>query len=380
MLLEKKPFSGKLEKVGKIEKNDFNFKPWNENTFFESKPRREAPPPPTLPNSRAILESRKNQMERKLEAKKAETRPEVKTKEWVEKMKEELTRRLGAREVAPLKCSSMPQCVRCGVDVSAVERISVCGHVLHRSCLRCSKCGISLRLNEFRNDLKFFCIFCLKNNSKIDSQIKAKEMFLKTNQKIDFRERIEFQNETQNEIEIINKTAVNEETTPDDEDDDQVLPFDNSSECDSTTSSDDDDSQEWETEDSEDDSEDDTDDGEDVSDDKRTTDTTTAIPSIRVTRETSDNKAFDDTNDDNNNDNCFRPEVRYLGSFTEKLFRSRSQPMIAFRNRLKIADKIADDDDMASLLTTLPFADDVFAAQHFSPVRAKAPIIDFEDI
>jgi hypothetical protein len=114
-----------------------------------------------------------------------------------------------------------------------------------------------------------------------------------------------------------------------------------------------------------------------------------------VTRETDNKPALNNNNDDkrddksddeNDNRRERAVEVRYLGSFTEKLFRSRSQPMIAFKNKLRFrSDAKATDDDTEDDDSTLPFADfghndDAFG-QHFSPVRAlKAPIIDFNDI
>ena len=82
--------------------------------------------------------------------------------------------------------------------------------------------------------------------------------------------------------------------------------------------------------------------------------------------------------------------VRYLGAFTEKLFRSKSQPSLAIRRALQIVvnrddtsgrhTETTDSSDDSDL--TLPFADTFSNSQHvFSPVRAlRAPIIEFKDI
>ena len=97
----------------------------------------------------------------------------------------------------------------------------------------------------------------------------------------------------------------------------------------------------------------------------------------------------DDVNDNHNrtdaNDNSVTtPIVRYSGAFTEKLFRSKSQPMLAFRRGLKVfnkeiqlcpSDEPSEDEEML-------FADiGGLGGLAFSPVRGvKAPIIDFKDI
>ncbi|CAG2176427.1 unnamed protein product, partial [Oppiella nova] len=372
---EKKPFCGQLSRVGRIAENDWNFKPWNENSLFEPKVTPKSP----KAVSRAILESRKTQIESKLKddskATTMTTTTDKRSNEWIAKMREELSQRMAPDLHAHKRETRAPsppppavptmtvsrECVRCGLEVTGVERISVSGHVLHR---------------------------------------------------VDFRERIEFQNASAQEIQVVNKTALNaDDEKRDTEDDDSAtdeLAFglsqsdDNSSECDidSTTTEDSDD---WETQ-TDDESDDAVDANVDVkrttSGDTTTTKTTTAakttaIPSICVTRETDNKPALNNNNDDkrddksddeNDNRRERAVEVRYLGSFTEKLFRSRSQPMIAFKNKLRFrSDAKATDDDTEDDDSTLPFADfglndDAFG-QHFSPVRAlKAPIIDFNDI
>ena len=117
-------------------------------------------------------------------------------------------------------------------------------------------------MNEFRNELKFLCVFCLKNNSKniekSENRFSAKQKFLSEIEKIDFRERIGFENKSENKnIEIVEKTALNErseaeeaEDEPEEDDEEEEseeeLTFDsNSSECD--TMDDIDDSDDWAT-------------------------------------------------------------------------------------------------------------------------------------
>ena len=257
----------KLEKVGKIEENDWNFRVWEKNEKFSEKENKKEEKR-VLENSKQILDSRKQQILEKINKKEEKKEIKEKTKneskEWIQRMSEELTQRMktneGNNDFKEFKDNkekkeeksipSMPLCVRCGLEVSLMDRISVCGDVLHRSCLRCSKCGISLRLNEFRNELKFLCIYCLKNNSKNESfdWIKAKENFLKQNQKIDFRERIQFSNQVKEEdnncLEIVNKKPMNELNS----DSDTELTFDLSSSDDSDSEDDiSDDSDDWET-------------------------------------------------------------------------------------------------------------------------------------
>ena len=258
-------FETKLQKVGKIEENDWNFRVWEKNQLFGEKAEKKVNK--VLENSKEILESRKNQIESKLKPERQENSQKrdkkSESKEWIRRMAEELNERMGTKAVLVEKpspvVSSLPQCRRCGLEVSAVDRISVSGEVLHRSCLRCSKCGISLRLNEFRTELKFLCIYCLKNNSKFSESndlIKKKENFLKEIQKIDFRERIEFENKEttlddkcddsrqNSDIQVISKTALNAQT--DDTNDSQSsddLTFDLTESEDSEIDS----SDEWET-------------------------------------------------------------------------------------------------------------------------------------
>ncbi|XP_054159775.1 F-actin-monooxygenase mical1-like [Oppia nitens] len=407
MFSEKKNFFGKLQKVGKIEENDWNVRPWIRKTNNEAFEKRLEDKPIDRKNvSKTILESRKTQIEAKLRDDNRTTRTDddikrdtQKTTQWIQRMREELSQRFAPElhvsrtdirkteeEEEEQQQSSKSKCVRCGTEVSAVERISVSGDVLHRSCLRCSKCGISLRLNEFRNELRFLCIFCAKSEARNDpKKIRAKELFLSSAESVDFRERAHFQSSSP-ELQIVSKTAINEKSDSDYEDspvvpDDGIL--ESSEESSSqlskeTTVSDDD----WQT----------TDDESDVPDDEPLpsfkSESPPPIPSICVTRESAANNldlnadialnnAFGDHNDNacshvtHNND-----LIRYSGAFTEKLFRSRSQPMIAFSRRSRRhADDVPDDD-------TLPFADvcdDATAA--FSPLRAvRAPIIDFADI
>lgn len=82
-------------------------------------------------------------------------------------------------------------------------------------------------------------------------------------------------------------------------------------------------------------------------------------------------------------------KVRYLGQFTEKLFRSRSQPSLhvltqkLFKNQKQLNQELNED--------LVPFADDCVNTnnnnnnflEHFSPLKTgstKAPIIQFQDI
>ena len=87
-----------------------------------------------------------------------------------------------------LKYQMKSRCVRCRQQVAIVDRILISGCLLHRSCLTCSKCGITLRLSEFKcndhkegsgsssinqsngssskgieNSFNYMCILCSKN-------------------------------------------------------------------------------------------------------------------------------------------------------------------------------------------------------------------------
>lgn len=73
------------------------------------------------------------------------------------------------------KCSL---CVRCKNQVALVDRILISGFLIHRSCLTCSKCGVTLRLSEVRSSnfvddvdlttFNYLCILCSKN--KVNSR------------------------------------------------------------------------------------------------------------------------------------------------------------------------------------------------------------------
>ena len=161
---------------------------------------------------------------------------------------------------------------------------------MFRSCLRCSKCGISLRLNEFRNELKFLCVYCLGNVniSQKTPNFREKSEFLEKIEKIDFRERIEFENKT-SDLNIISKTPLNESSEgEDDNDDDNDLMFDdNSSECDINSETSEDDTNNWETTDSDDDLSSSTEDERQAKDDTRRqqrhdTDDTQTLPATQT--------------------------------------------------------------------------------------------------
>lgn len=94
--------------------------------------------------------------------------------------------------------------------------------------------------------------------------------------------------------------------------------------------------------------------------------------------------ATDDATDDTRNANHVASSgggrchgYRYSGQFTEKLFRSKSQPML----RMKAFARLAEEPP-ADVEDGLPFADICDGDQHFSPIRGarKAPIIEFKDI
>ena len=94
-----------------------------------------------------------------------------------------------------------------------------------------------------------------------------------------------------------------------------------------------------------------------------------------ATTDHNDNRRLDDSKatDECNANHC---RYRYSGQFTEKLFRSKSQPMLrmkAFRPR--VVPPLEVDD-------CLPFADICAGDQCFSPLKkcSKAPIIEFKDI
>ena len=67
-----------------------------------------------------------------------------------------------------------PRCVRCNQQVATVDRILISGVLLHRACLSCSRCGITLRLSEVRDgagddvcNFNYLCILCSKNRVNI---------------------------------------------------------------------------------------------------------------------------------------------------------------------------------------------------------------------
>lgn len=83
--------------------------------------------------------------------------------------------------------SSLSSCCRCGDKVLTVDKIIVGGNHFHRSCLTCSKCGVTLRLSEVRNAINlcheqkpalcsYECILCAKNKSNtLTSTTRGKE-------------------------------------------------------------------------------------------------------------------------------------------------------------------------------------------------------------
>lgn len=88
-----------------------------------------------------------------------------------------------------LKYTIKSRCLRCRQQVAIVDRVQVSGCLFHRACLTCSKCGVTLRLSEFKcndkegagtssngssngslcsgieNNFSYLCILCLKNKA-----------------------------------------------------------------------------------------------------------------------------------------------------------------------------------------------------------------------
>ena len=73
-------------------------------------------------------------------------------------------------------------CVRCNQQVPIIERILISGFLLHRLCLTCSRCGVTLSSSEIRNgspssnengsskqQLNFMCTLCSKNKLNMSS-------------------------------------------------------------------------------------------------------------------------------------------------------------------------------------------------------------------
>lgn len=64
------------------------------------------------------------------------------------------------------------RCVRCSLPVATVDRILISGVLLHRACLTCSRCSVTLRLSEVRDgagddvcNFNYLCILCSKNRA-----------------------------------------------------------------------------------------------------------------------------------------------------------------------------------------------------------------------
>lgn len=86
------------------------------------------------------------------------------------------------REEQP-RSPACPRCVRCNQQVATVDRILISGVLLHRACLVCSRCGITLRLSEVRDgagddvcNFNYLCILCSKNRVNIASKQSSDRM------------------------------------------------------------------------------------------------------------------------------------------------------------------------------------------------------------
>ena len=180
ILSERKGFEPKLSRVGRIEENDWNFRVWDKSSKFsnykdlcdyrdcdkcfqcleplnESQNQSLDKKSRVLENSRQILASRKTQIEDKMAAKDGKGvtprdqhlpsgRDARKGKEWIERLSKELNEKMeksvkkeekpevitGKVDATGREGKSCNECVRCGQEVIAMERISVSGDVLHR--------------------------------------------------------------------------------------------------------------------------------------------------------------------------------------------------------------------------------------------------------
>jgi len=83
------------------------------------------------------------------------------------------------------------RCARCAEKIALVDRVVMSGVVIHRSCLTCSRCGVSLRLSEVRNgwltngqwgykptinSSHFICSLCQKNSSTVLTSVTSSDV------------------------------------------------------------------------------------------------------------------------------------------------------------------------------------------------------------
>ena len=121
------------------------------------------------------------------------------------------------------------RCARCHESVMLVDQLCINGAIFHRSCLKCTNCGVNLRLSEVRHannvidDQNCICTLCSNENrltrsnstsnysARLKESIKWKEMFLlnldcqppasapgapQTTNKSQINERVEYENVT----------------------------------------------------------------------------------------------------------------------------------------------------------------------------------------
>lgn len=158
-------FKPELNKVGKIEQGDWNFRVWEKRELNEKEPKKEEKRV-LAKNTKIILNSRKTQIENKIKESFGDSRPQKEPKKeqraplegvFVQMIEKELNERMNKsvekkatpdttrddtrRHSADAKTtlddtdalvSTPPLCYRCGLEVSLVERISVQGDILHR--------------------------------------------------------------------------------------------------------------------------------------------------------------------------------------------------------------------------------------------------------
>ncbi|RWS11731.1 protein-methionine sulfoxide oxidase MICAL2-like protein, partial [Dinothrombium tinctorium] len=222
----RKKMEKEIKFVGKFTPDDWNFKCWEERQRVTPSPKLQSPEPRSKEQKEGFekhlsyIQKQLSNVDERHKPVRRE-RKEDKEGQWINLLKEELKDRsvVNEKEVKNNTQESKENinivkeaqkwkdekkqtktCTKCHNPVAPVDKILLNGAILHRSCLKCARCDITLKLSEVRSktvtdclsvnnrgkedaaNIEYLCILCCKNkvNNNNNNSAKSNQIVEKT--------------------------------------------------------------------------------------------------------------------------------------------------------------------------------------------------------